>query len=86
MASFLRPNKRMMEARRQVSDLARAASEAGMVYCSDKKCGWGWDVSTSPVCPQCGAQPEGKSLKEAEKQLKKTVGRENLDRLMRASR
>ncbi|MFH0961340.1 MAG: hypothetical protein V1820_01505 [archaeon] len=31
----------------------------GMVYCSNKKCGWGWELREGLKCSQCGSLPEG---------------------------
>jgi hypothetical protein len=83
MANFFRPNRKMIDASRRVSKMARASEKAGIVYCSSKKCGWGWDVSESEKCPQCGAFPEQGSLKEAKKQLKKTIRPDTLNKLLR---
>lgn len=31
----------------------------GMVYCSNKSCGWGWELREGLKCPQCNSMPEG---------------------------
>lgn len=31
----------------------------GMVYCSNKKCGWGWELREGLKCPQCSSLPSG---------------------------
>ena len=35
----------------------KAAMNRGMVYCSNKACGWGWELRESETCPRCGSPP-----------------------------
>jgi hypothetical protein len=78
-SSYFRPNRQMREADRKVSELSKGLDTAGMVYCSDKRCGWGWDVSTSPTCPKCGKYPDQGTLKEAKRLLAKAPSRDKLE-------
>ncbi|MFH0961360.1 MAG: hypothetical protein V1820_01610 [archaeon] len=78
-SNYFRPNRKMIEANRKTFELGRGVESAGIVYCSDKRCGWGWNVSESEKCPKCGKYPDQESLREAKKLLSKTPSKENLE-------
>lgn len=80
VSNYFRPNRQMREADRKVADLSRGLDTAGVVYCSDSRCGWGWDVSEGERCPKCGKFPDQGSLKEAKKLLARMPKRESLER------
>jgi|GEM_PF-3718826 len=56
--------------RRKTTPLSAAIAQAkrvrqkerlrfGMVYCSNKSCGWGWELREGLKCPQCNSMPSG---------------------------